>query len=451
MLAGFMEQPFYPPLEICGNTSQVGFMLSKLHYCCVLLFCLVSSASGEDFVLRKAVECTPRGGLPNIRKKIEAGQTLKVAYLGGSITAAPGWRIKSREWLAAQYPKAKFEEIHAAIGGTGSDLGVFRLENDALRHSPDLLFVEFAVNDGGTNPSQIHKAMEGIVRQTWRSNPEIDICYVYTLTDKMLPDLKAGNMPKAASAMEVLADHYSIPSIHFGVKVAAMETAGELIFKAPQPKKTAETKPWVFSSDGVHPLVETGHQIYTDTIARSWPAIWEAGTTPGPHVMPDPVRKDNWEKARQIPITESMLKGSWTKLPDDDPLLQVFAKNMPQLFRADAPDAALVFAFDGTTAAVFDLLGPDGGQLTLQLDQDAPSTVNKIDAYCTYYRMAKTQIATDINPGTHQVTITLTNGKIDKRNILFEQNREFFDKNPEKFEKNLWYASSILVIGDVVK
>ena len=77
------------------------------------------------------------------------------------------------------YPEVKWSEIYAAIGGTGSDLGVYRVQQDALRHKPDLLFVEFAVNDGSADPVKIQKSMEGIVRQAWTSNPEMDILFVY--------------------------------------------------------------------------------------------------------------------------------------------------------------------------------------------------------------------------------------------------------------------------------
>ncbi|WP_286177263.1 SGNH/GDSL hydrolase family protein [Rhodopirellula sp. JC639] len=131
-----------------------------------MLFIPATAAALGDDSLREAVECHPRGGLPNFIAKAQAGETVHVAYLGGSITAAPGWRVQSRQWLQEQYPEATVNEIHAAIGGTGSDLGVFRLGRDVLQHHPDLLFVEFAVNDGGASPERIHKAMEGIVRQT---------------------------------------------------------------------------------------------------------------------------------------------------------------------------------------------------------------------------------------------------------------------------------------------
>jgi len=404
----------------------------------------------DAYPLREAVECHPRSGLPNFRTKVEAGQTVKIAYLGGSITAAPGWRVQSREWFAQQYPQAKFEGIDAAIGGTGSDLGVFRLQNDVLRHQPDLLFVEFAVNDAGASPDQIHKAMEGIVRQTWRADPTADICFVYTLSEPMLPQLRTGKMPRSASAMEELADRYQIPSIHFGVKVVQLESAGELVFKALKPTNLNEAKPMVFSTDGVHPHVETGHKLYTEAIARSWPSMWQAGHRPAAHALPEPLRSDNWEPARQVAVTLDMLRGKWKKLADADTLAKQFARNMPDLYQALESDAELVFAFEGTMAAIFDLVGPDGGRLNVQLDDRKPVLQNRFDAYCTYHRLSKLAVANELPSGRHTVRITLTSEKLDKRSILFEHNRADFDQHPEKYAPHTWLVGSLLVIGDVV-
>ena len=45
----------------------------------------------------------------------------------------------------------------------------------------------------------------------------------------MVEDYKSGKCPRAASAMEMLADHYGIPSICFGPRVAADVAAGKLV------------------------------------------------------------------------------------------------------------------------------------------------------------------------------------------------------------------------------
>ncbi|MBB3207054.1 lysophospholipase L1-like esterase [Rhodopirellula rubra] len=417
----------------------------------LVTFLAASCVAGDTHVRRDAVECAPRNGLPNFLAKVDAGKSVKIAYLGGSITAAPGWRVQSREWFQKQYPDAQFEEIHAAIGGTGSDLGVFRLQNDVLRHQPDMMFVEFAVNDGGTSPVQIHQAMEGIVRQTWKANPDIDICFVYTLTEAMLKDLAAGKMQQSASAMEELADHYQIPSIHFGVKVNELHEAGELVFKAPKPENIADVKPMVFSSDGVHPHVETGHRLYTETIARSWPAIRKASGQTEPHELVEPLREDNWEHAKQVPITERMLHGEWRKLDAADSLAKRFNKNFPEMYQAMKPDASLKFTLDGTAAAVFHLLGPDGCEVQIRVDDQAPSSRRSIDGYCTYHRMSKLSLASGLPLGVHRFEVTVTPTQLDKREILFESKRAYFDENPKRYEDHTWYIGSLLVIGDVVE
>ena len=240
------------------------------------------------------MECTPRDGWPNFFAKAAKGGEFKVAYLGGSITAQPGWRVKSLAWLNAKYPKSKFSEINAAIGGTGSDLGVLRIEHDVLNAKPDLLFVEFAVNDGGAAPEEIIKSMEGIVRKTWKTLPACDICFVYTFTTAYLAELKTGKFNRSAATMEVVADNYGIPTIHMGLEAVRLESEGKLLMQAPEAKVenvagdvlNVEAKIAVnadgkipFSKDGVHPYTDTGHQLYMNAIARSIPAILKAGGT----------------------------------------------------------------------------------------------------------------------------------------------------------------------------
>ena len=399
----------------------------------------------------KAVECRPRGGLPNFFAKAKAGGDVRVAYLGGSITAAPGWRVFSLDRLKKQFPTATFSEISAAIGGTGSDLGVFRVGHDVIAHQPDLVFVEFAVNDGGTPPEQILATMEGIVRQILRANAATDICFVYTLSEPMLSDLAKGVFPRSASTMEAVADHYAIPSVHYGVEVNRRIADGTLTFKGEKPEKLdAAAAPMLFSSDGVHPHVETGQRLYADVLARSLAEIQAAATTAAPHAMPEPLRADNWEKAKLIPIEQSMLRGDWKRVtPADDERAKSFAARMPVLWKAEKPDAELVVAYNGTRLAVYDLLGPGGGTVSVRIDDAAAKNVPRIDGYSTYWRIGT--LNTGSQPaGTHRVTIRLEAAAPAKAKILFEKNRPDFEKNPAKYADNAWYASAILLLGDLL-
>ena len=404
--------------------------------------------------LRDAVECSPRSGLPHVFAALSTGGEARVAFLGGSITAQDGWRPKTLAWLRGRFPGAKIGEINAAIGGTGSDLGVFRLDHDVLERRPDLLFVEFAVNDGGAAPERIHKAMEGIVRKTWAANPATDICFVYTVAENMLPDLEAGHFPRSASAMEAVAEHYGIPSIHMGLEAARLVKAGQLVFKAnPQTdeEKKALAGKTVFSPDGVHPHPDTGHRLYLEAVARSLERIQALPKAERPAALPPPLRADNWERARMIPLSAASRSDGWEHLDAGvNALAKSFGNRLPELWRAGQPGAKLTLRFKGTLAGVYDLLGPDGGQVSVQLDGGPARVVPRFDGYCTYHRLAMLMAGEELPEGMHTVTFTLDAGAPDKAAILFEHNRPDLRQHPEKYAANVWHAGALMLIGEPV-
>ncbi|WP_054940090.1 SGNH/GDSL hydrolase family protein [Paenibacillus ihuae] len=91
------------------------------------------------------------------------GEEVTIAYIGGSITQGAGAKPIHTECYAyqsylgfkEQFGKDGGENIHfvkAGVGGTPSELGVIRYDRDILREGsvvPDIVIVEFAVNDEG--------------------------------------------------------------------------------------------------------------------------------------------------------------------------------------------------------------------------------------------------------------------------------------------------------------
>ena len=65
-------------------------LLAGLALCAATL-----SAGTYTHDINVAEECRVRDGLPNLFAKLNAGGPVRIAYLGGSITAAQGWRPKS--------------------------------------------------------------------------------------------------------------------------------------------------------------------------------------------------------------------------------------------------------------------------------------------------------------------------------------------------------------------
>jgi hypothetical protein len=392
----------------------------------------------------------PRDGLGNVLEKLKAGDEIRIAYLGGSITAAAGWRVKSLAWFAEQFPDAKISEIHAAIGGTGSDLGVFRLHHDALQYKPDLLFVEFAVNDGGAPPERIWQAMEGIVRQTWAADPRTDICFVYTFRVGYESDLQQGLCPRAASAMEMLADHYGIPSVNVALPIVQLNRDGKLIFQSSERAPEGMIR---FSSDGVHPLDE-GHKIYTDVIGDAVMTMQET-SRPVDHSgkLQKPFVVDHWQAAKMVPLTEDMLDGDWKRLGSEEALARQFGNRMGTLWEAKQPGSRLTFRFRGSMAKLYDLLGPDGGQATVTVDgqtREKPSP--RFDSYCTYHRIATLSIADGLDSdAVHTVTVEVHPDQPDRTPVAFRLKDPDRELKSPKYQGTNIRVSQLMLLGDLVE
>ncbi len=419
-----------------------------------LCFYATGSAAENDYPLVEAKECRPRGGLPNFLLKAQnTGSEVKVGYLGGSITAQTGWRVQSLAHFKKAYPQSQFTEINAAIGGTGSDLGVFRLQQDVLSQNPDLLFVEFAVNDGGADPQRIIRCMEGIVRQTWKSNPKCDICFVYTLTEFLSPAMLEGKLQRSASAMEKVADFYGIPTITLGMEVAKLAKAGQLLWKAPLPKtdeqKQAVGDKVVFANDGVHPHEATGHKLYTEAIVRSLPALAIAYNAPLTHVINLSLDPLNYERATLAPITSAKLSDGLVPVDmKSDAFAKGWANRLPAMVKLTQPGQSIEFKFMGTHCAVYDVVGPAGGQVAVTLDGKTPKKVPRIDAYGTYARLSTFTIGTDLPEGVHTVRLELLADPIDKAAVL-AKNKNVIDK-PERYAPLNFFPGGLLILGELV-
>lgn len=416
-----------------------------------------NKVSTENASLADAVECRPRDGLPNVLEKLKAGREVHIAYFGGSITAQDGWRVKTLAWFRKQFPSARVSEINAAIGGTGADLGAFRLQHDVLKYKPDLVFVEFAVNDGGTAPEQIYRSMEGIVRQIRKADPTIDICYVYTITQALAGPLMEGKFQRSASAMEKVADHYGIPSIHMAMEVAKLAKDSKLVWAGKKPSTDAEKEAmkdkFLFAPDSVHPYPETGHELYLQAVVRGMEKIASVGKA-GPHSLPQPLMPDNWENAKMLPLDKARLSAGWHKLDmQKDDFGKRWAARMDQVWKADKPGETVEFRFKGTAASVYGLLGPDCGQVTVTLDDQKPSVRPLFDGYCSYHRLALLWAGSNLSDTVHRVKFEIHPDQPDKAEILKKggKTKENPRDNPKKYDGRAWYAGCLMIVGELVE
>lgn len=113
-------------------------------------------------------------------RKAAAGDEITVGMIGGSITqgslsSTPEtcYAYLVYQWWAKRFPGSKVHYVNAGIGGTSSQFGAARVEEDLLFTYPDFVITEFSVNDSNTPFFQ--ETYEGLIRRilTHESEPGI--------------------------------------------------------------------------------------------------------------------------------------------------------------------------------------------------------------------------------------------------------------------------------------
>lgn len=393
------------------------------------------SANYQEFIIRN--------GLPNFFLKCLKGDSVKIAYFGGSITAQKGWRVYSLDWLKELYPKAKFTEINASIGGTGSDFGAYRLKDHVLKYQPDLVFVEFVVNDRQSSFDAVVKSMEGIVRQIKKDNPQTEICFIYTIRDTFLQLIEENNLPQSYLAMEKVAEHYGIPSINFGREILNRINSKQLLIKGDSIVKDGIQ---VFSPDGVHPYIETGHQIYAQVFKRAFQAMEiKKATKIKKHNIPNPISSECLENAVMIDLDKVKISSDWKKIETINSAdFSMFSKLLDYIISSDKEGAALSLKFKGKAVGVYDIMGPDAGRVVVEIDGISKDTIFRFDEYCTYRRIHYFLID-NLEDREHTVVFRLLSDPFDKALILSKMNNVM--RNPEDYKQYNWYVGKILING----
>lgn len=171
--------------------------------------------TGNNVRLKKAID------------KARAGEDVTIAFIGGSITQGAGaipintqcYARKTFEGLCKLAGKGVDENIHyikAGVGGTPSELGMVRYERDVLRNgsvTPDIVIVEFAVNDAGDETNG--RCYDSLVRMIYegQGKPAVILLFSvfaddFNLQDRLMPVGTAYNLPMVSVKNSVTDQFY---------------------------------------------------------------------------------------------------------------------------------------------------------------------------------------------------------------------------------------------------
>jgi len=370
------------------------------------------------------------------------------------------------DWLKSYYNNQNISGFNAALSATDSKFGVFRLNNHLLdKDDYDLIFVEFAVNDGDGSSSNTEKSMEGIVRKIWQKNPNTDICFVYTLKSSFLTDINAGKMNQSTSKMDSIASYYKIPSICWGVECAKMLASDTVVFYATKynylTSKNSSGQ-WVFTQDNTHPST-FGHSVYTNVLSKNLKKIDNIAETFYHEIKPA-LLSDNYENSKMIPFQDADNHGMSVITTTNNDSMDDFINSIDNYINkfgvnylaSSDVNNYYSFSFLGREFGISELYGPSTGNFVVEVDGTILSTVktflssaNGYRFYPVYFTLSKDELHTvKLYPSVKQYSLA-------QKDSIFEKGgntsgRTDLAANPYRYEMNNLLFSHIFIVGDYI-
>lgn len=174
--------------------------------------------TGNNARLKKAID------------KARRGEDVTIAFIGGSITQGAGaipintecYAYKTFKGFCEMTGRGMDENIHyvkAGVGGTPSELGMIRYERDVLREGsavPDVVVVEFAVNDEGDETKG--ECYDSLVRKILgaENHPAVILLFAvfandFNLQERLSPVGRAYDLPMVSTRDAVVEQFYQKP------------------------------------------------------------------------------------------------------------------------------------------------------------------------------------------------------------------------------------------------
>ena len=203
-------------------------------------------STGNNYRLKKVIE------------RARKGEDVTIAYIGGSITQGAGAKPINTECYAYRSYKSfcdlfspcggdNIHYVKAGVGGTPSEFGMVRYDRDVTgdgKISPDLVIVEFAVNDEGDETEGV--SFESLVLKILQADnrPAVLLNFAVFMSDWNLQ-----------SRLQPIGERYELPMVSVKDAVTPQFETNEVISKRQ------------FFYDIYHPTND-GHRIMADCIAH---------------------------------------------------------------------------------------------------------------------------------------------------------------------------------------
>ena len=189
----------------------------KTYYILFLLIVFVPQRSSAQIMDDSGTYLNPIK--TELQKKWPANRTVNLVFHGHSVPSGyfktphvstldsyPNLTLKNVKDL---YPYAVVNSITTSIGGEQSEQGAKRFKDDVLSHKPDVLFIDYALNDRRIGLTRAKKAWEKMIQEAIAYGTKV---ILLTPTPDLNEDIQSPNseLAKYSGQIRELAKKYKI-------------------------------------------------------------------------------------------------------------------------------------------------------------------------------------------------------------------------------------------------
>lgn len=157
-----------------------------------------------------------------------------IVFVGGSITAGASATDADHryvnlvmEYLETYTAQYGYSWVNSGVGGTGSWYGLTRLTSDVLNYNPDMVCIDFSVNDMDWPLGK--SGAEAFIRRIRTAFPNVRLCVVHFLLVAGSPGTDPTNLAEAIKQNWItLCNHYGIPWADFALDVQTKVGSGSI-------------------------------------------------------------------------------------------------------------------------------------------------------------------------------------------------------------------------------
>jgi len=349
-------------------------------------------------------------------RRATAGEPLSVVFFGGSLTwganatdpQRTSYRALMAQYLRERYPKAPITFHDAAIGGTGSKLGMFRVERDVLSRDPDLVFLDFTANDDLTSDDPTTLASYEALLRTMigRDIPVVQCVFGFKFN--------VGKNWHPEKLLRVIA--------HKKLSAAYGTPVGDGLAYIQSKIDAGETTPEaLWPIDGGHPD-DPGYRLFFEAVRDAYEqAVAQKMVC---HVPAEPVFSDQYMTRQRIRLIELPAPAGWSRALTYRTSMWfdgLSSRWMGDVLACDAtkgPIEPLSVTFSGTFVGIFGEADQNGMGFKVAIDgkpvmyqpskKDPPTDVWSMDTH----RFGEgrlfmwREISNSLSAGTHTMVIT---------------------------------------------